>query len=220
MRSITVKGTGSVTAKPDFIVINFQLEAKDKDYEVMMRLASEQIDAVNLALAQVGFDKGDLKTTNFNVQTEHESIRDKNGNYKQLFSGYSCRHQMKLSFDFDSHRLGSTLSAIASATVDPQLSISFTVKNPNEISEALLRDATVNARKKAEILCEASNVELGQLMSIDYNWGELNVYSDTRYLMEDRCMAMPIGAANAFDADIDPDDIKVNDTATFVWQIR
>jgi len=217
MRTITVKGTGNVTAKPDYIVIRFQLEARNTDYEKTMSIASGQIDAVTLALLNAGFPKGSLKTTGFNVQTERESVRDRNGDHKYVFAGYSCRQQMKLAFDFDSRLLGRTLSAIASATVDPQLSIAFTVKDPNAVSEALLRDAALNARQKAEILCAASDVKLGQLITIDYNWGELDVYSDTRYCMEEKCM--PMGAANAFDADIDPDDIRVNDTATFVWEI-
>ena len=35
--------------------------------------------------------------------------------------------------------------------------------------------------KKAEILCEAASVTMGDLIAIDYNWGELDIYSHTRY---------------------------------------
>ena len=45
------------------------------------------------------------------------------------------------------------------------------------ISEELLINATENAKTKAEILCKASGNTLGQLLNIDYNWGELNVFS-------------------------------------------
>ncbi len=219
MRSITVKGTGSVKAKPDFIVITFRLKAADRSYEKAMALASRQIDAVNEALSGIGFEKGSLKTADFRIRTEYESIRDKNGDHKSVFSGYSCVHQMKLCFDFDNRLLGKTLSAIASTAVDPQLEVAFTVKDPDAISEELLQSAAASARKKAGILCEASGVQLGQLVSIDYSWGELNVYSRTRYDMEDCCMALPM-AAKGFEADLDPDDISVNDTAVFVWEIR
>ena len=73
-------------------------------------------------------------------------------------------------------------------------------------------------REKAEILCEASNVALGDLLAIDYNWGELNVVSRTEYMLDEKCLAMPMGAMA--DMDIEPDDIDVSDTATFVWEIR
>ena len=51
-----------------------------------------------------------------------------------------------------------------------------------------------------------------------YNWGELNVVSRTEYMLDEKCLAMPMGAMA--DMDIEPDDIDVSDTATFVWEIR
>lgn len=56
------------------------------------------------------------------------------------------------------------------------------------------------------------------MLTIDYNWGELNIISPTDYMMEEKCMAMPVGALA--DMDIEPDDIDVSDTATFVWEIK
>ena len=50
-----------------------------------------------------------------------------------------------------------------------------------------------------------------------YNWGELDVYSRTRFDCCEEAMA-PMMAAKAID--IDPDDIDVSDTATFVWEIK
>lgn len=81
----------------------------------------------------------------------------------------------------------------------------------------MLRSATINAKRKAEILCEASGVELGQLLAIDYNWGELDIYSHTRYDMADECLAAPKMMSSI---EIEPDDIETSDTATFVWEIK
>lgn len=92
---------------------------------------------------------------------------------------------MKLAFDFDSKQLAKVISAIADCGAQPELSIAFTVKNPARVSEELLINATENARAKAEILCKASGSTLVQLLNIDYNWGELNVYSRTSYEVED-----------------------------------
>ena len=98
------------------------------------------------------------------------------------------------------------------------MNIRFTVKDPSAISEELLRAATKNARQKAEILCEASGVKLGELKSIDYNWGEINVYSNTRNDMDDECLAMPMMRGASID--FEPDDIEAGDTVTFVWEIE
>ena len=217
-RTITVKGIGKVTAAPDYVVISMSLEAQEQDYEETLELAAKKIEYLNNALEEIGFEKKSVKTTNFNVRTDYERVKDRNGNYKSVFNGYVCSHRLKVEFDFDTKRLAQTLYAIAKCLAQPELSISFTVKEPTAVNKELLRSATVNAKEKAQILCEASGVELGELMSIDYNWGELNIVSNTDYMLEEKCMAMPVGGLA--DIEIEPDDIDVSDTATFVWEIK
>lgn len=217
-RTITVKGMGRVTTAPDYVVISMSLTAQENDYEETMELAAKKIEYLNASLEEIGFEKKSVKTTNFNVRTDYERVKDRNGNYKSVFNGYICSHRLKVEFDFDTKRLAQTLYAISKCLAEPELSISFTVKDPSAVNKELLKSATINAKEKAQILCEASGVELGQLLTIDYNWGELNIVSHTDYMLEDRCMAMPVGGLA--DMEIEPDDIDVSDTATFVWEIK
>jgi len=217
-RTITVKGMGRVTTAPDYVVISMSLEAHEQDYEATMELAAKKIEQLNASLEEIGFEKKSVKTTNFNVRTDYERVKDRSGNYKSVFNGYICSHRLKVEFDFDTKRLAQTLYAISRCLAQPELSISFTVKDPSAVNKELLRSATINAKEKAQILCEASGVELGQLLTIDYNWGELNIVSHTDYMLEEKCMAMPVGGLA--DMDIEPDNIDVSDTATFVWEIK
>lgn len=217
-RTITVKGMGNAKTSPDYIVISMSLEAQNNDYDETMELAAKQIDYLNASLEEIGFEKEAVKTTNFNVRTDYDNVKDKNGNYKRVFNGYVCSHNLKVEFDFDTKRLAQTLSAISKCLAKPEMTIRFTVKDPSAINKELLKSATINAKEKAEILCEASNVGLGSLLSIDYNWGELNIYSHTDYSLAEDCMAMPM--AKMSEIEIEPDDIDVSDTATFVWEIK
>ena len=84
MKTITVKGMGKVSVKPDLIVISMNLETKDKDYEQTMNLASEKINMLSKALQNVGFKKDDIKTCHFNIRTNYESERDGKGIYKSV----------------------------------------------------------------------------------------------------------------------------------------
>lgn len=218
MRTITVKGIGKVSAAPDLVVLSMKLESQDMDYETAMNNAAENIKILNSALEQVGFEKEAVKTTNFNIQTDYDYKRRKDGTSVRIFAGYIVSHNLKVEFDFDSQRLTKALSAIGSCLAHPQLSIAFTVKDATAINEEMLRSATANAKQKAEVLCEASGTKLGMLLSIDYNWGELNIYSDTHYNIADECLGVPAETGCA-SIDIEPDDIEVNDFATFVWEI-
>ncbi|MDO4757299.1 MAG: SIMPL domain-containing protein, partial [Parabacteroides sp.] len=108
-RTITVKGIGNVTAAPDYVVISMSLEAQDNDYDETMELAAKQIELLNSSLEAIGFEKKSVKTTSFNVRTDYERVKDRNGNYKSVFNGYICSHRLKVEFDFDTKRLAQTL---------------------------------------------------------------------------------------------------------------
>lgn len=215
MRTITVKGVGNVSARPDYITVSMTIESMMRDYDKAMLDAAKRIEALKQAAVCCGYSKEDLKTTSFNVDTRYKNVKDYQGNYKRELAGYACVYHLKLSFDFDSRQLAKVVSAMADSGAKPELRIAFTVKNPAKVSEELLESAAQNARAKAEILCRASGCEMGQLLTIDYNWGELNIVSQTRCEMDDGRMMEECCAP-----EIEPDDIDLSDTVTFIWEIR
>lgn len=215
-RTISVKGTGKLSLKPDLTVVTLNLKALDPDYEKMMAAAGDQIEALRDALAAVGFSRDALKTENFNIYAENESVRDEKGNYRSVFVGYACNQGLRLEFDFDSARLSAVLGAIASCVADPGLNISFTVKDRETVAAELLRAAASNAREKAQILADASGVRLGKLLSVNYDVASFNPVSPTAYAADMVCMAK----GRAANVALTPDDISVSDSACFVWGIE
>ena len=215
MRTITVKGIGAVSVKPDLIVLRLSMETAEYEYDAAMKAAAEKIDFLNKALEAAGFEKKSAKTADFRVRADYDRLNDGKGNYTSVFMGYKCRHELKIEFDFDTKRLAKALSEISKCIAKPEISIDFTVKDSSAVGGELLKAAVKNAREKAEILCAASGAKLGELLSIDYNWGELHLYSSTDYDVEDKCMML----SAADDMDIEPEEIKARDTATFAWEI-
>lgn len=215
MRTITVKGIGAVSVKPDLIVLRLSMETAEYEYDAAMKAAAEKIDFLNKALEAAGFEKKSAKTADFRVRADYDRLNDGKGNYTSVFMGYKCRHELKIEFDFDTKRLAKALSEISKCIAKPEISIDFTVKDSSAVGGELLKAAVKNAREKAEILCAASGAKLGELLSIDYNRVELHLYSATDYDVEGKCMML--GAAD--DMDIEPEEIKARDTATFEWEI-
>lgn len=214
-RVITVKGSASLRVKPDQLLISMRLEDQAEGYQETMDAATHSLERMREAVISAGFTATDLKTSDFNVRANYESYRDENQNYKNRFIGYLCEQQLNLRFDLDQARLATVLAALAGSNSNPNLNIQFTVKDQAAVSEALLLSATEQARTKAEILAKASSVKLGDLLSIDYSWVDLNLYSPTRVSMDDRAMLMRASAT----PEILPEDIEVNDHVTFVWSI-
>lgn len=215
MRTITVKGTGNISVKPDYITLSLSIHSLDKEYGKALKQANAQLQALSDAIVSAGLQKEDLKTTSFNVNLRNKSVKRWNGDYEDVFQGYACTYDLSLSFDFDNTQLAKTITALTQYKTSPNFSIEFTVKDPSAVREQLLISATKNAKTKAQILCQAANCQLGQLQHIDYNWGELNLISDTD------CDAGSIRQV-CYDAmpQMTPEDIHVTDTVTFVWEIQ
>lgn len=215
-RTITVKGTGNLKIKPDYIQLNFSLVSKNYQYERAMNIASESLEKLYNAIINVGFEKDDVKTRYFDVSTDYDSVKDKNGNYKKVFRGYKVNHKLILSFDYDMKKLSDALIAISTSLSDPDLSIDFTIKDSEKAKYDLLKEVAIDARKKAEILCEASGYKLGDLIKIDYDWSEITIFSNTKFsMLREQSLMM---ASKSID--MNPEDIDLEDTATFVWEIK
>ena len=217
MRTITVKGVGTASTPPDLTVISLNIIEKAAEYVDCINGANERIEKLRTAITVVGLAKDDLKTLSFNARTNYENYRDENGVYNQRFAGYACEYRLKLSMDFDNKQLSKTLAAIANSGANAEQLIEFTVKEPEKVSAQLLKAATENAREKAEVLCAASGVTLGELVNIEYNWKDISIHSASIYERERGVVAaVPLAAA----PDFTPEDIRSSDSATFVWEIK
>ena len=218
MRTIRVTGKGQIKVRPDMTRITMSLEGLYKDYNETLRLSSQDTETLKDILSGFGFERSDLKTLNFSVDTEYESYKERDGSYKQRFTGYRYRHMLKVEFDSDNERLGKILYALANGNVRPEFRISYTVKDPEATKNTLLGKAVKDAREKASFLSEAAGIGLKDIQSIDYSWGEI----DFEYrpmnggILAERCMAEPTAA---YSLDIEPDDIEVSDTVTVLWEI-
>ena len=220
MRVIRVTGKGQIKVHPDMTRITMSLEGTYPEYGETLRHSSMDTEQLKDILSAFGFERSDLKTLNFNVETEYESYKDK-GVYKQRFIGYKFRHMMKVEFLSDNDRLGRVLYALAKCPVKPEFRLSYTVSDPEAAKNELLGKAVSDAKEKANVLTRAAGVGLKDIQRIDYSWGEIDFeYRPMdRMLMANEYLAEPSASGDCYDMDIEPDDIEVSDTVTVVWEI-
>lgn len=212
-RTITVEGRSKLTAKPDTISLSMRLESVDTDYARAAAKASERLEALRTALEKAGFGRDDLKTSDFSVRAEYENVRGKNEESRREFRGYAFSQGLRLEFPLEMRRLGKAIEAVTSDAGNPNFSLEFTVKDREKLTEALLRGTAEDARRKALALAGASGAKLGALMSVSYGGGEPSFASPTNFRMA-ACMA------DAAAPDMNPEDVTLSDSATFVWALE
>ena len=215
MRTIRITGKGMMKVRPDTTRITLTLEGLFPEYGDAFRGSSESTEKMKDLLGRFGFERADLKTLRFSVDTEYESYQERNV-YKQRLIGYKYRHVMKVEFLSDNERLGRILYALAKSPLHPEFRISFTVSDPESAKNELLAAAVKDARNKAEVVADAAGVALQEIVSIDYSWGEVEF---EMHPMNDLRMAK-IESAGNYAMDIEPDDIETSDTVTVTWEIE
>lgn len=215
MKTIRVTGKGQLKVHPDVTRIMITLEGIDLDYAQTLKHASEKTEGMKDLMADFGFERTDLKTLSFDVDTEYDSYKE-GDSWKQRFAGYKYSHVMKVEFDSDNKRLGKILYALAHSSLRPEFRIGYTVKDPEAVKNELLGKAVKDAVAKAGVLAGAAGLKLGEIQSMDYSWNRV----DFEVYPMNKCMEST--AANdggSYDMDIEPDDIDAEDTVTVVWEI-
>ena len=217
MRTIKVTGKGDLKIRPDTTRISVNLTELCREYAKALERSAESTEKLKDLLSKFGFSRTDLKTLGFSVDPEYESYREDN-EYKQRLVGYRYRHSMKIEFDSDNDRLGRILYGLAKSELQPEFSISYTVKDREAVKNELIGKAVCDAKEKAAVLTKAAGVVLKDIQSIDYSWGEINI--EARPMGRMLAKAANDCAGESYMMDIEPDDISVSDTVTVIWEIE
>lgn len=216
-RTIRVTGKGKISVKPDTIRLNMEAEGTYKEYRLSVQKSTENTNLLRETIARAGLDPRNLKTTCFCIDAEYEHYRDENGDYQRSFVGYKYTHNLYIRFPNDNEQLGKVLYQLAINAVDVEFSIRHTVKDVEAVKNELLGKAVEDSKMKAGVLTKAAGVSLGEIQTIDYSWGELEIYSAPINKM---MLAEPVGEGESYNLAIEADDIDVQDTVTIVWEIK
>ena len=213
-RTISVKGKGKISVKPDTIKIAITAESSYWNYDETIEQSARCTRILRDAMQNAGLDPKNLKTSYFLINTKYESYRDENDDYKEKFAGYEYHHLTYIQFENDNKILGKVLYELAHCDVKVKFDINYTVKDKEKVKNDLLEKAVEDSTTKAKVLAKASGVKLKEILNIDYSWGEIDIYSSP---MDD---LMVCKAASTYDIDIEADDIDVQDTVTITWTIE
>lgn len=220
-RTIRVTGKGNISISPDMVRIVITQTSVEPTYEMAVKEPAAEKNTLTSSLGTLGFKKEDLKTMYFNVDSEMENYQTKDKSWRKRLLGYRFKHRMKIEFSKESDLLGKVLALIATSSSDAEFSIEYTVSDPVSAKNELLRKAVEDSRKKAVILTEAAGAKLGEILNMDYSWGQVEFVTRPMSTLEPKgCDYSGIEYLGSIDVDIEPDDIDVTDTVTVVWALQ
>ena len=162
-RSITVSGTGSVTAVPDRATFGFGVETRAQSASAALAQSSAAMKRIVDALKRAGVEGED-------VQTQNVSLYPVTSSDGRHIEGYAASGSVSARLD-DLDRAGPVVDAAIGAGANSVSGPSLERSDADELRKGALADAVADARVTAEALAEAAGGSLGDVLSVTETGG-------------------------------------------------
>jgi len=206
---IRVEGKGIIRRKPDVIRLSFNLKTENEKYEAAILEYNEHNEKLTSAVAATGLTKEDIKTTNLHVGTHYEQEHDGKF-YKNVFKGYQITSKLYLEMPMDLNKLSKLIEEITRRGTTPEFNITFGVSDEGSAMEEALKEAVLDARKKAKILAEAMEVKLGHVKVV-------TAVNEDHILNPSR-VDMPM-AMKSMEMDVTPREVEMERRVEVIYEI-
>ncbi|MEU5879222.1 SIMPL domain-containing protein [Spirillospora sp. NPDC047279] len=156
-------GAATVSAEPDFVRVQLQLECDREQPAEAFEGAHEIIAAFRAVLRAREIPEGGVSSSQLKLSTRYEYSRVEDRRKKV---GYACEADFEIeTVAIDD--LQGLLTDVVSAGVDQIKGIVFDVRAKPALRARARRDAVAAARAKAELYAEAAGVKLGRVVHIE-----------------------------------------------------
>jgi len=220
--SNTIQVNGEATAKitPDLITISFNVETKGATSKIAEDANSEIVSKLKDNVVSLGFKESDLTTENYNIYPDYNYDYNKG---TQTLIGYRATHTLKIELPSSQK---DKVSSIIDAGTNAGAGISYinfelTPALQQQAKVTAIKDASDDARVKAEAIADGFNKKLGKLVSVsldEFNYRPWNIYSSS----DSSGGGGVVGAAEAKSAvaDITPSNQDVSAYVTAVYKLN
>ena len=151
---ITVNGTGEVRVSADTAIISLGVNARDKDVLKAQQRVNETIAAIRTALIEQGVKEENINTDFINIYPLYDYSND----HEQL-AAYNASSTLAIKVT-DMESVGTLIDVCFAAGANTLNGISFSASDTEEAKTEAMKKAVTDAKKKAEILAEASGLKI------------------------------------------------------------
>ncbi len=166
-RSITVSGTGTVSATPTQAGFDFGVSTRAKTAQQALADDSAQMRKLIAALEAAGIGASSLQTSS--VSLEPVTSGD-----DSTIVGYSASNTVSATVS-DLSKAGAVVDAAVAAGANQVDGPNLTIADQRAQYDQALKEAVADARTKAQVLASASGLQVGAVASVEENAGSAPV---------------------------------------------
>ena len=210
---ITTSGQATLKATPDIVSIYFNIETNGSDASEAKDKNAVIVDNVITDLLKKGIKRENISTESFNIYPDYYWTEK-----GQQSNGYRAVHVLKV--QLDSSKMDDAGEVIDIGVDDGALisyiNFELSLKKQNELKAQALKQATEDARIKAESIASGLGKRLGGVMAVSdssfdyYPWA---IYRN------DAMMVGASGAKEAISTNINPGQQDISARVTVTYKI-
>ncbi len=208
IRQVSVSGQGETEVEADMARVHLSAQALAQTSAEAKNIVDERVNEVIRILEKVGLRQDDLTAGQISI-----SPRYNYRNNQQEFLGYFANRSIQVEIA-DLDRLNAFLDAALEQKIDGINQIEYRTSKEAEAMAKARELAIEDSKEKARLLAEAYGVELGDVISINYQ----SSYS-TPVRMEASLMRAQSFAADSSGQYI-PDQLSFNDNIQVVFELK
>ena len=209
--TVTVQGISQIKAVPDLVSVYINVETNGTTSKEANDQNSVIVDNIITALVKQGFERKEIVTQSFNIYPWQEWNGDSYADKR-----FRAVHSLKVEL---STQETSKIGDVIDASVDNGAAISYinfelTQAKQNEYKAEALKQATEDARLKAEGMAEGLGKKLGRVVSIsssDFYYQPLRMY--------DQVTVGNAAEAKSATTSIQPGEQDINAQVSVVYKI-
>ena len=179
---ITVEGAGNVRISADTAVISLGVSARDRDVLKAQQQVNEAIAAIRKALIGQGVKEESITTDIMNIYAMYDYQND-----QEQLAAYNANSTLAVQVT-ELDAVGALIDAAFAAGANTLNGISFSTSDTEAAENEAMKQAVADAKRKAEVLAEASGLKLTGIEEISeggvYSYGNSIGNVNTKRTME------------------------------------
>ena len=162
-RTITVGGTGFVTAEPDMAHITLGVLSDADTAKAALEKNTAAMTAIVQALKTRGLAPKDIQTSNFSINPR---FRQAKPGEQPAINGYQVQNTVRIVVR-EIAALGAILDSVIELGSNQVHGIGFEISKADVLRDEARKAAVANARLKADLYATAAGVKLGRVLGIE-----------------------------------------------------
>ena len=161
--TVSVQGSALLKADPDLVTVYFRAETNASTAQEAKDENAEIIADARAALIKAGIPEDKIQTLDFNIYPEYDWIDG-----QQKFRGYKAVHAFKVELETAQiDKVGAVIDAgVDSGAMIDYINFELSTAKQNEYKAEALKQASQDAKTKAEAMVSGLGKQLGKLVSV------------------------------------------------------